>query len=101
MTHVSTARRIPATHTQPRTRGKAPPRPTPRRRVSRRLMTPGGTRDPRRGWDYVSTGRGDVPWEQCFRMLNTIGHEGPISIEWEDADMDRTIGAAEALKFVH
>ena len=41
--------------------------------------------DPRRGWDFVSTGHGDVPWEACFRMLNTIGYEGPISVEWEDA----------------
>ena len=45
--------------------------------------------DPRRGWDFVSTGHGDVPWEQCFRMLNTIGYDGPISVEWEDAGMDR------------
>jgi sugar phosphate isomerase/epimerase len=41
--------------------------------------------DPRRGWDFVSTGHGDVPWEACFRMLNTIGYDGPISVEWEDA----------------
>jgi hypothetical protein len=25
--------------------------------------------DPRRGWDFVSTGRGDVPWDECFRTL--------------------------------
>ncbi len=25
--------------------------------------------DPRRGWDFVSAGRGDVPWEDCFRAL--------------------------------
>ena len=56
--------------------------------------------DPRRGWDFVSTGHGDVPWEQCFRMLNTIGYEGPISVEWEDAGMDRLRGAPEALEFV-
>ena len=56
--------------------------------------------DPRRGWDFVSTGRGDVPWEACFRMLNTIGYEGPISVEWEDAGMDRLVGAPEALEFV-
>ncbi|WP_017585438.1 sugar phosphate isomerase/epimerase family protein [Nocardiopsis ganjiahuensis] len=56
--------------------------------------------DPRRGWDFVSTGRGDVPWEACFRVLNSIGYEGPISIEWEDAGMDRLTGAAEAVKFV-
>ncbi|WP_026412895.1 sugar phosphate isomerase/epimerase family protein [Actinomadura oligospora] len=55
--------------------------------------------DPRRAWDFVSTGRGDVPWEDCFRALNTIGYDGPISIEWEDAGMDRLLGAPEALRF--
>ncbi|MFJ2030281.1 sugar phosphate isomerase/epimerase family protein [Streptosporangium sp. NPDC087985] len=53
--------------------------------------------DMRRGWDFVSTGRGDVPWEDCFRALNAIGYAGPISIEWEDAGMDRLDGAPEAL----
>ncbi|MEP7053968.1 MAG: sugar phosphate isomerase/epimerase family protein [Actinomycetota bacterium] len=56
--------------------------------------------DPRRGWDFVSTGHGDVPWEAAFRMLNTIGYDGPISIEWEDAGMDRLVGGPEALQFV-
>lgn len=56
--------------------------------------------DPRRGWDFVSTGHGDVPWEQSFRMLNAIGYDGPISVEWEDAGMDRLLGAPEALEFV-
>jgi sugar phosphate isomerase/epimerase len=56
--------------------------------------------DPRRGWDFVSTGHGDVPWEDCFRALNTIGYDGPISIEWEDAGMERLVGAPEALRFV-
>lgn len=56
--------------------------------------------DPRRGWDFVSTGRGDVPWEDCFRALRSIGYAGPISVEWEDAGMDRLHGAAEAVGFV-
>ena len=56
--------------------------------------------DPRRGWDFVSTGHGDVPWEDCFRMLNTIGYAGPLSVEWEDAGMDRLVGAPEARRFV-
>lgn len=56
--------------------------------------------DPRRGWDFVSTGHGHVPWEDCFRVLNAIGYTGPISIEWEDAGMDRLTGAPEALEFV-
>ncbi|MEU9671391.1 sugar phosphate isomerase/epimerase family protein [Streptomyces bobili] len=56
--------------------------------------------DLRRGWDFVSTGRGDVPWEDCFRALNAIDYEGPVSIEWEDAGMDRLNGAAEAVGFI-
>ncbi|MBT0995361.1 sugar phosphate isomerase/epimerase [Cellulomonas sp. DKR-3] len=56
--------------------------------------------DLRRGWDFVSTGRGDVPWEASFRALNAIGYDGPISVEWEDAGMDRLLGAPEALEFV-
>ena len=56
--------------------------------------------DPRRGWDFVSTGHGDVPWEDCFRTLASIGYDGPISVEWEDAGMDRLVGAAEAVNFV-
>jgi len=56
--------------------------------------------DPRRGWDFVSTGHGDVPWEACFRMLNSIGYSGPISVEWEDAGMDRLVGAPDALAYV-
>jgi sugar phosphate isomerase/epimerase len=56
--------------------------------------------DLRRGWDFISTGHGDVPWEDCFRALNSIGYDGPLSIEWEDAGMDRLVGAPEALAFV-
>jgi len=53
--------------------------------------------DPRRGWTFVSTGHGDIPWEDCFRTLTAIGYDGPISVEWEDAGMDRLRGAPEAL----
>ncbi|MDN5658588.1 sugar phosphate isomerase/epimerase [Brevibacterium sandarakinum] len=53
--------------------------------------------DPRRGWDFVSTGHGDMHWEDAFRALRSIEYTGPISIEWEDAGMDRLHGAAEAV----
>ena len=56
--------------------------------------------DPRRGWDFVTAGHGDVPWEPIFRMLNSIGYTGPTSIEWEDAGMDRLTGAPDALALV-
>ncbi|MYT72823.1 MULTISPECIES: sugar phosphate isomerase/epimerase [unclassified Streptomyces] len=54
--------------------------------------------DPRRRWDFVSVGHGDVPWEDAFRALAAIGYDGPISVEWEDAGMDRLHGAAEAVE---
>jgi sugar phosphate isomerase/epimerase len=56
--------------------------------------------DPRRGWDFVSPGRGDVEWDQIVRALNRIGYQGPLSIEWEDSGMDREWGAQEALAMV-
>ncbi|HTX00481.1 MAG TPA: sugar phosphate isomerase/epimerase family protein [Acidimicrobiales bacterium] len=56
--------------------------------------------DLRRGWDFVSVGHGEVPWEHVFRKLNAIGYDGPISIEWEDSGMDRERGAPESLEFV-
>jgi sugar phosphate isomerase/epimerase len=56
--------------------------------------------DPRRGWDFVSPGRGDVKWDPIVRALNRAGYQGPLSIEWEDSGMDREWGAQEALKMV-
>ena len=56
--------------------------------------------DPRRFWDFRSPGRGKVDFEAVVRTLNRIGYDGPLSVEWEDAGMDREHGAAEARKFV-
>ncbi|MFC0042203.1 sugar phosphate isomerase/epimerase family protein [Actinomadura rayongensis] len=56
--------------------------------------------DPRRGFDFVSVGHGDVPWEDCVRMLNAIGYDGPISVEWEDSGMSRDEGAPASLAFL-
>jgi len=56
--------------------------------------------DPRRGWDFVSPGRGDVKWDPIVRSLNRIGYTGPLSIEWEDSGMDREYGAQEALEML-
>jgi sugar phosphate isomerase/epimerase len=53
-----------------------------------------------RGWDFVSPGHGDVDFESLLRALNRIGYRGPLSIEWEDAGMDREWGAQDALAFV-
>ena len=55
---------------------------------------------PGRGWDFRSPGRGGVDFEEIIRALNRIGYNGPLSVEWEDAAMDREFGAAEACEFV-
>ena len=57
-----------------------------------------GERD--RGWDFVSPGHGDVDFEPILRMLNRIGYQGPLSVEWEDAGMEREWGATDAARFV-
>ena len=36
----------------------------------------------------------------AFRALDAVGYAGPISIEWEDAGMDRLHGAPEALAHI-
>jgi sugar phosphate isomerase/epimerase len=56
--------------------------------------------DHRRGWDFVSPGRGGVPFERVFRALNDVGYLGPLSVEWEDNGMNRDQGAPEALAHV-
>jgi len=55
---------------------------------------------PGRGWDFRSPGRGQVKFEEIIRTLNALAYDGPLSVEWEDAMMDREHGAAEACAFV-
>ena len=55
--------------------------------------------DARRYWDFRSPGRGDINFEEVIVALNDIGYPGPLSIEWEDARMDRVHGATEACAF--
>ena len=54
---------------------------------------------PGRGWDFRSVGRGDVNFEDIIRTLNAQGYNGPLSVEWEDAMMDRIHGATESCEF--
>lgn len=56
--------------------------------------------DHRRGWNFRSIGRGQVDFESIIRALNRIGYDGPLSVEWEDAEMDRIAGGAESASFV-
>jgi sugar phosphate isomerase/epimerase len=56
--------------------------------------------DYRRGWDFVSPGRGDIQWDLVVRALNRIGYRGPYSVEWEDSGMDREWGVVDALRMV-
>lgn len=59
---------------------------------------PFGHRD--RYWDFRTPGRGRVDFEEIVRLLNRAGYRGPLSVEWEDAGMDREAGAREACAFV-
>jgi sugar phosphate isomerase/epimerase len=56
--------------------------------------------DARRSWDFRSIGRGDVDFEEVIVALNDIGYQGPLSVEWEDARMDRVFGGTESAAFV-
>lgn len=56
--------------------------------------------DPRRFWDFRSVGRGSIEFEEIIRALNDIGYDGPLSVEWEDARMDREHGATESCAYV-
>jgi sugar phosphate isomerase/epimerase len=56
--------------------------------------------DARRYWDFRSVGRGDVDFEEIIVALNDIAYGGPLSVEWEDARMDRFHGATESCAYV-
>jgi len=73
-------------------------RPRDGRRGVTSSLLPWG--DPRRAWDFVSVGHGAVNFEDAIRALRTIGYAGPLSVEWEDAGMDRLVGAPDALAHV-
>ena len=67
---------------------------TPRRSGVFGGHLPFGHRD--RGWEFRSIGRGRIDFEDVIRALNRVGYQGPLSVEWEDAGMDREFGAREA-----
>lgn len=67
---------------------------TPRRSGVFGGHLPFGHRD--RAWDFRSIGRGRIDFEEVIRALNRVGYAGPLSVEWEDAGMDREFGAREA-----
>ncbi len=53
-----------------------------------------------RAWDFRTPGHGRVDFEATIRELNRAGYQGPLSVEWEDPQMDREHGAAEAGAFI-
>lgn len=56
--------------------------------------------DPRRKWNFVSVGHGDVDFDGIIRELNLINYDGPLSVEWEDSGMEREFGAKEAYAYI-
>ena len=55
---------------------------------------------PGRTWDFRPPGRGRIDFERIARALNHARYKGPLTVEWEDATMDREFGAREAAAFV-
>lgn len=53
-----------------------------------------------RYWDFRSPGRGRIDFEAIKRVIDALGYQGPLTVEWEDAVMDREHGATEAAAFV-
>ena len=53
-----------------------------------------------RYWEFRSLGHGSVDFEEIIRALNHARYDGPLSVEWEDQNMDREMGATEAAAFV-
>jgi len=56
--------------------------------------------DPERYWEFRSLGHGSIDFEEVIRALNFANYRGPLSVEWEDQNMDREHGAKEAAQFV-
>jgi sugar phosphate isomerase/epimerase len=56
--------------------------------------------DARRGWHPRAPGRGGLDWEAIIRALNEIGYDGALTVEFQDAGMNREYGAEEACRFV-
>lgn len=50
--------------------------------------------------EFLHSGSGKINFDEIIRALNRIGYDGPLSIEWEDSDMDRLQGAKEAYEFI-
>ena len=56
--------------------------------------------DYRRYWHFRSLGRGKINFENIIRALNNIGYKGPLSVEWEDNNMNRAAGAIESYRYI-
>jgi len=61
------------------------------------FLSPG---DVKRGWNFRSPGHGDVDFESIIRELNAINYKGPLSVDWDDSDMNRELGVKDAYEFV-
>lgn len=54
---------------------------------------------PERYWNFRSVGRGKICFDEIIRALNRAGYDGPLSVEWEDSEMDREHGAKESCQY--
>jgi sugar phosphate isomerase/epimerase len=56
-----------------------------------------------RAWNFVTVGRGhDIEWWTTFvDTLASVGYDGPLSIEHEDASVSGVDGVREAAALLH
>jgi sugar phosphate isomerase/epimerase len=52
---------------------------------------------PQRGWNARSPGMGNVDWASLVRGLHQVQYQGPLTVNFADADVDRDYGCAEAV----
>ncbi len=55
---------------------------------------------PSRGWNTRAPGLGNVDWPALIRGLHQTRYSGPLTVAFQDADVDRDYGAAEAVQLL-
>lgn len=53
-----------------------------------------------RGWNFRAPGHGEVNFEAVIRELNHSFYTGPLSLDWEDSEIESDYGAREACSFL-
>lgn len=52
---------------------------------------------PQRGWNPRMLGQGTIDWPSILRALHQVHYDGPLTVSYLDADIDRDYGAADSV----